>query len=151
MKAFFYILPLILLSACAGPQVTSQRMMVVDGNRLQVTSGTMRDGRYVTVENVEKQWHGRMKGGKEKWKFRAGMLNNVLTHEIGMVCGDTFFRTIRPPTYKMMDKDETMGGMAPVLGIAASMAAHLAADSATDPANVPVSVYAEFGCPSDDQ
>jgi hypothetical protein len=50
----------------------------------------------------------------------------------------------------MMDKDQTMGGVAPVLGMTAMMAAHLAASSATDPANIPVGLYTEFSCRMDE-
>jgi hypothetical protein len=141
-----------MLSACSAPKVESQRMLAVEGNRLQVTSGTIPGkGRYITIVNSDKRWSGKWKGGKEKWKARAALMENLARDEIHGICGESFFEVIRSPVYNMMDKDETMGGMAPVLGIGASMIAHLAADANTDPANVPVSLYAEFGCRFDKQ
>ncbi len=150
MKSLIHTLPcMLMLAACAAPVVESQRMETVDGNQLQFTSGTTGEGRFLRIENVEKQWHGTLKGGKEKWQARATMLNSWSTREIRDICGDTFYHLMLGPMYNMMDKDDTMGGAAPVLGIAASMAAHLAASSATDAANIPISIYSEFSCRKD--
>jgi hypothetical protein len=49
----------------------------------------------------------------------------------------------------MLDNDETMGGMAGVLGVSVAMAAYLAAEAATKDSNIPTGVYMEFGCPED--
>lgn len=49
----------------------------------------------------------------------------------------------------MLDNDETMGGMAPVLGTTASMLAYLAAEAATKDTNIPTGAYVEFNCPQD--
>ena len=146
-----YMFPLLLaLTACGNnSRVESQSVEMVEGNRLQVTRGTSDDGRFISVENLDKHWRGIFKGGKEKWGKRKKLLDGMTGNEIRSICGDWFYKELRPPIYEMMDKDETMGGMAPVLGMAASMAAHLAAHSATDPRNVPVSIYREYSCRRD--
>lgn len=153
MKSIHTILSLLFLAACAaGVEQTSQRVVSVEGNRLQITSGIIPGtGRYVTIDNLDKRWVGKWKGGKEKWGLRAGMLDGMAKREIGTICGDWFYHVVRRPVYGMMDKDETMGGLAPVLGVTAAMAAHLAASSATDPANIPVNIYTEFGCARDER
>ncbi len=150
MKHAAYIPLLLLLAACGNnSKIDSQYLHIVDGNRLQVTTGTMDDGRFITVENLDKHWVGKYAGGKAKWRARKRLLDDLSSREMRGLCGEWLFAALRPPIYEMMDKDETMGGMAPVLGMAASMAAHVAAYSATDAGNVPVSVYREYRCRSD--
>ncbi len=155
MLRILYIAPLVLLAACSSTPkvVTADRTVTVDGNNLQIVSGTLSTGRFIVVlnKNDDMRWLGPMKGGKEKWQARATLLNSWMTEDIRDLCGDIFYQSIYGPTYKMMDKDDTMGGLAPVLGITASMAAHLAASSATDDANVPVSIYSEFKCRKDEE
>jgi hypothetical protein len=146
-----YVIPLLLMLAACGnnSRVESQDIRTVSGNRLQVTRGISDDGRFISVENLDKHWVGKYKGGKEKWSARLHLLDDMSAQEIHDICGEWFFKTKRTPIYEMMDKDETMGGMAPILGMAASMAAHVAAYESTDPRNVPVSIYREYGCRSD--
>ena len=155
MKNLLRLIPVLLLAACSSTPkvVTSDRTVEVDGNKLQIVSGTLSTGRFVVVQNknADMRWIGPMKGGKEKWQARATLLNSWMTEEIRDICGDLFYESVFGPTYKMMDKDDTMGGLAPVLGITASMVAHLAASSATDESNVPVSIYSEFKCRKDEK
>lgn len=155
MKCMLPLLPLLLIAACASTPkvVTSDRTVEVEGNTLQIASGTLSTGRFIVVlnKNPDMRWSGSLKGGKEKWQARATLLNSWMTEEIRDICGEMFYQSIFGPTYKMMDKDDTMGGLAPVLGITASMVAHLAASSATDESNVPVSIYSEFRCRKDEK
>lgn len=149
IRAIF--LPLILLlTACSADRIPpQQRIDTIEGNRLQVTSGLSDKGRYVSVENLDRQWQGKWQGGKEKWGARKKLFDVLYKREIERVCGIVFHQTLRDAEYKMMDKDETLGGVAPVLGVAASMAAYAAAYSNTDERNIPISVYTEFRCPND--
>lgn len=155
MKNLLHIIPILLLAACSSTPkvVTEDRTVEVDGNKLQIASGTLSTGRFIVVmnKNADMRWVGPLQGGKDKWQARATVLNSWMTEEIRDICGDMFYQSVMGPTYKMMDKDDTMGGLAPVLGITASMAAHLAASSATDEANVPVSIYSEFKCRRDEK
>lgn len=148
MKNLFPIL--LALTACSAPQVTAQREMEVGGNKLLVTSTKAGEGRGLRIENLEKRWVGKYAGGQEKWSARVALLDNLSKSEIISVCGGWAHNVIKPATYNMMDKDETMGGVAPVLGVTALMVGHLVASSNTDPANVPVGVYTEFRCPKDE-
>lgn len=149
MKHTLYSLLCLLLPACSKPVIDMQHVKTVDGNKLQITQGTFDGGRFVTVENVDKRWVGRMKGGKEKWGARKTLLEDMSTQEIRSICGTWHYMPTLGPFYNMLDKDETMGGVAPVLGITASMAAYVAAASSTDEANIPTSVYTEFRCHND--
>ena len=154
MTRILPLLPLLLLIACSSTPkvVTDTREVEAEGTTLQIASGTLSTGRFIVVlnKNADMRWAGSLKGGKEKWQARATLLNSWMTEEIRDICGEMFYQSIFGPTYKMMDKDDTMGGLAPVLGITASMVAHLAASSATDESNVPVSIYSEFRCRKDE-
>ncbi len=151
MKKPVYLLPILLLTACGSPEIKSQKREAIDGNNLEITTGAVPSGRFVSVVNVEKRWEGKLAGGKEKWGARQALLKKKLWAEMEGICGSWPYIVLdREPFYNMMDKDETLGGMAPVLGIAASMAAYMAAYSSTDEANIPVSVYADFHCRNDE-
>lgn len=150
-RSAFFLSCLLACSACSSPVVTAQRTETIDGNRLQITSGTNSAGRYVAVENVDKRWEGSLKGGKEKWGVRRDLLKKTYRDEIEQVCGEWFYEEVQSAHYNMLDKDETMGGVAPVLGVTASMVAYAAAEASTDPANIPVSVYSEFRCRKDNE
>lgn len=135
------------LGACAEPVTTSRQTVTVDGNPLQVSSGTWSEGYFVSVDNVSNTWKGRLKGGKEKWNARRDLLQMQMRNEVTRICGTWFVAPHRGPVYRMLDNDETMGGMAPVLGVSASMIAYLAAEAATKDENIPTGVYFEFECP----
>jgi hypothetical protein len=154
MKSTAYIVAwLFTLTACSSPVVTSQRTETIDGNHLQITSGTNDAGHFIKVENADKRWAGSYAGGKEQWGARKKLLDREYREEIHAICGEWFYQMDRerPPSYNMLDSDETMGGLAPVLGVAASMAAYAAAYSSTSDANVPVSIYGEFRCRRDNE
>jgi hypothetical protein len=154
MARVAYILPILFLLAACGtkPEVTSQKNDTVDGNTLQVTSGTVPSGRFVAVANIDKRWEGKFKGGREKWVARRDLLQKQLWAEMERIC-QTWPHIVldRGPHYNMLDKDETMGGLAPMLGSTFAMAAYVAAASATDDANIPTSGYADFHCRSDEE
>lgn len=139
------------LAACAAPVTTSHKTITVEGNTLQITSGTGNTGRFISVENTRKVWEGSLKGGKEKWLARRDMLNMTARKEIEHICGEWFVALHKGPIYRMLDSDETMGGMAPALGVGVAMAAYLAAEASTKDTNIPASVYMEFSCQRDEK
>jgi hypothetical protein len=150
MKRVLYLLTCMsALAACASPVTTSQRTVTVDDNRLEITSGTLNNGRFITVANAQKVWEGDLKGGKEKWIARRDVLLLTARNEIEAICGEWFVAMRKGPIYNMLDNDETLGGAAPALGVAVSMAAYLAAEAATQVTNIPSSVYIEFSCQDD--
>ena len=120
----------------------------VDDNNLKISSGTLSSGRFVTVENAQKLWEGELKGGKEKWPARRDALLVTARSEIEGICGE-WFVAMKAPIYNMLDSDETLGGAAPALGVAVSMAAYIAAEANTQVTNIPSSVYIEFSCQDD--
>jgi hypothetical protein len=148
MKFLPYLLPILLLAACA--ETKSQRTDTIDGNKLQVTYGTITTGRFIMVENVDRRWEGKLKGGREKWLERKDLLDITAQEEMEKICDNWPYVLDRKPFYNMMDKDETMGGAAPMLGMSVAFMAYVAAASATDEANVPVSIYAYFHCRNDE-
>ncbi len=151
-RAYCLAALLLVLPACAPPPVTtSTREVEIDDNRLKVSSGTWSKGRFVFVENAKMGWDGDLEGGKEKWEARRQFLYVNARKEIQDICGNWFFAMPKEPVYNMLDNDETMGGIAPVLGVAASMVAYLAAEAKTKDTNVPVSVYIEFSCEKDEK
>src|SRR5438105_156611 len=116
MKRALYLLACLpALSACAPAVTTSQRTVAVWGNTLHIASGTLSGGRFVSVANAQKTWEGDLKGGKEKWNARRASLELYARKEIERICGHWFFALRRGPVYNMLDNDETMGGVAPVL------------------------------------
>ncbi len=150
MKRYLYLVPsLLLLSAC-GEGAVSRKTETVDGNMLQITSGTMHTGRYVAVENVDRRWEGGLKGGRGKWLARKNLLKARTEEEMERICDNWPYVLDRGPHYNMMDKDETMGGMAPVLGMTVAVAAYAVASASTDDANIPVSAYTDFHCRNDE-
>src|SRR5580658_773916 len=119
MKQALYLLACMSgLVACASPVTTSQRTVTVDGNNLQITSGTLNNGRFITVENAQKVWEADLKGGKEKWIARRDILLLTAKDEIERICGQPFVAMHKGPVYNMLDNDETLGGAAPALGVA---------------------------------
>lgn len=140
---------LLWLVACSAPVTTSQKTVTSYGNNLQVVSGTDNNGRFIMVANAQKTWEGVLKGGKEKWIMRRDFLNRFARDEIEKICGSWFVAIRKGPIYNMLDNDETMGGVAPALGVAFSMAAYLAAEAATKDTNVPASAYIEYSCQDD--
>jgi len=152
MKRVIYLLAsLLVLVACTEPVVTSRRTVTQDDNELRITSGTWNKGRFILVETAKIGWEADLAGGKEQWSARREFLYSVARDDIRDICGDTFFAVPKRPVYNMLDNDETMGGIAPVLGVAASMVAYLAAEAKTKDENIPVSLYIEFNCMEDEQ
>ena len=151
VKYLFAISLCLLLFACSTPVIDLQRTQIIDGNTLQTTSGTNSAGRFISIENLDKQWVGKFAGGKEKWEARKNLLQNMAGEEITHSCGGWVFRFVRPYTFNMLDHDKTMGGMAPVLGGTAEMAGYLIAYSQTKDENIPVSIYADFVCRIDEE
>lgn len=150
MKSVLYFLACLpALVACSGPVTTSERTEEVEGNNLQITTGTLSDGRFITVANAQKVWEGDLKGGKDKWGNRRDFLLLNARQEIESICGQWFVAMRKVPFYNMLDNDETMGGLAPALGATVAMAAYLAAEAATKDTNIPSSVYIEFSCDDD--
>ena len=138
------------LAACSSPVTTSTQTVVLYGNTVQITSGTLSKGRFVNVADSQKTWEGDLKGGKEKWGNRRDALHLTANSEIIRICGDWFALT-KGPIYNMLDSDETMGGVAPALGVSVAMIAYIVADAATQDTNVPASTYVEFTCPKDEK
>jgi hypothetical protein len=150
MKHGLYLLACIsVLAACTSPVTTAQRTVTLEGNDLRISSGTLSNGRFITVENVRKTWEGELQGGKEKWTARSDLLHTTARNEIETICGQWFVAIHKGPIYNMLDSDETMGGMAPALGVEVSMVAYLAAEASTKDTNIPTSVYMEFSCPNE--
>lgn len=116
-----------------------------------MTSGTLAKGRFITVANAQVGWQGDLEGGKEQWGARSELLYKTARSGIASICGEWFVAVHKGPVYTMLDNDETMGGMAPVLGVAASMVAYLAAEANTKDENISVSAYMEFSCQSDEK
>jgi len=147
MKRSLYLLAAFAaLAACDSPVTTSKRTVTEGGNGLLITSGTTGGGRFVSVDNPQKSWEGDLKGGREKWGARRDVLHDTARNEIERICGEWFVAIHKGPVYNMLDNDETMGGAAPALGVAVSMAAYLAAEAATKDTNIPTGVYMEFSC-----
>src|SRR5579872_6263802 len=114
MKQALYLLACMsVLGACAAPVTTSQRTVTVDGNDLQITSGTLNNGRFISVEKTQKVWEAGLKGGKEKWIARRDILLLTARNDIERICGEWFVAMHKGPIYNMLDNDETMGGAAP--------------------------------------
>jgi hypothetical protein len=152
MKRVLYLLVCMSgLVACAAPVTTSQRTEIIHDNKLQITSGTFDKGRFVSVANAQKVWEARLKGGKEKWILRRDLLRFIARKEIEHICGSHFVAIRKGPIYNMLDNDETMGGVAPALGVSVAMLAYIAAEAATLPTNIPASVYMEFSCQKDEK
>lgn len=151
MKPKNALLVCLVLAACSSPVVKSHTTKVVGGNNLQVTSGTVSGGRFISVANTHKEWAASLKGGKERWNARRGALLSTARAEMEQICGDWFVALRKGPLYNMLDSDETMGGVAPALGVTVAMAAYIAAEAATKDTNVPSSMYMEFACQSDEK
>jgi hypothetical protein len=147
----YCIVIVFLLGGCSSPVIVSQKTLLADGNRLQITSGTNSAGRFVSVVNLDKSWVGKYAGGREKWGDRKNLFQDTASDEIARYCGGWAFRFVRPYTYDMLDHDKTMGGVAPILGGTAEMAGYLVAYSQTKDENIPVSIYADYVCRSDEE
>lgn len=151
MKHTITLLACLALVACSSPVVKSQKTTTVEGNSLQVVSGTANGGRFISVANSQKEWAGGLKGGKEQWNARRGVLLSTARTEMEQVCGDWFVALRKGPLYTMLDSDETMGGVAPALGVTVAMAAYIAAEAATKDTNIPSRIYMEFSCQGDEK
>lgn len=150
-RALYLFVSMFGLVACASPVTTSQKTVTAEGNELEITSGTFSNGRFVSVKKTQKAWEAHLKGGKEKWTARSDALRLTARGEIHRICDEWFVAIQKGPIYNMLDSDETMGGIAPALGVSVAMVAYLAAEAATKDTNIPSSVYMEFTCPKDEK
>lgn len=148
---WYLLICMVGLAACAAPVTTAQKTATAHGNKLEIVSGTFSGGRFISVTKAEKVWTGQLKGGKEKWGARRGALHATAKKEIERICGEWFFATLKKPVYNMLDNDETMGGVAPMLGASVAVFAYLAAEAATEDTNIPSGMYMEFSCPKDEK
>ena len=136
MKKYLIVPALALLTGCSTTDSTWLKS--VDGNQFEISSGTVRNSRFVTVENKMRTWNGAYQGGEEKIAERKDLLLQLTGEEAARICGQENYEIDSDPFYSMTDKSPgTFGG-----GLIGFAIAHIAAKNE----NIPTSIHCNYLC-----
>ncbi|HQS83712.1 MAG: hypothetical protein B7Y25_03190 [Alphaproteobacteria bacterium 16-39-46] len=137
MKKYLIGLPIALMvTGCVNTDSTW--LDTVDGNQMEIRSGTIREDRFVDVENKMKTWNGSYQGAAEKIPMRKKLFDEIAYKEMSRICGASNYQTEGEPGYSMEDRSaQTYGG---------GLLGALISDMMSKDENLPVSAHYRFKC-----
>lgn len=137
MKRILIVGSAALLSGC-GPTLNSSWIETVEGNDIEVKSGTQNSSRVIFVENKLRSWNGRYQGGESMVPERKKLFTQLAKAEAERVCKPHGFVMIDSPSYTMTERNaDTFGGGLIGYAIANAMAEY---------ENLPVAGEYNFKC-----
>lgn len=138
MKKILITSSMLMLTGCTN--ISSQWMETIEGNDIDVISGTSGDSRFITVENKLRTWNGSYQGGEEMVPARKALFTKLANEEAKRVCCPQGFVMDGSPSYTMTERnaDHYGGGL---LG-------YVIASAAASYENLPVSGHYNFRCTS---